>query len=118
MSFSTSSWKHPTVVEAAPAAPRTLRKSRRLTPADPEGWVMREVLGGRTQASGCRQPTSVVTGAAVVPCFLGREGKVLGRRRAAGGANGIGGLVAVDVTVHAPAHVERRRLIDLGHVLH
>src|SRR5215208_3171478 len=107
MSFSTSSWKHPTVVVAAPAAPRTLRKSRRLTPADPEGCVMSD-LGGRARASGCGQPHSVVAGAAVVPCFPGRKREVLWCRRSTGIAHGVSRLVAVHVAVDAPAHVERR----------
>jgi hypothetical protein len=35
MSFPTFSEVHPTTAVAAPVAPTTLRKSRRLTPADP-----------------------------------------------------------------------------------
>src|SRR5215831_18167191 len=106
MSFSTSSWKHPTVVVTAPAAPRTLRKSRRLTPADPEGSVMWLIS------------KSVMAGAAIVASFLGRQGLIRGGRVPLGVAHRVGGLVAVDVAVDAPAHVERGELVDALHALH
>src|SRR5688500_7221708 len=92
---------------AAPAAvpaPSTLRNSRRLTPAPLEGDSL----------------MSVVTIGAVVasPFPFGRR-----RHRAAR----IGGvarralsrhrIVTVDVTVHAPTHVERRVLVDTVHRL-
>jgi hypothetical protein len=41
ISFSTRSVPHPIVAVTAPVAPRTLRNSRRLTPADPDSVLMR-----------------------------------------------------------------------------
>src|SRR6266550_530537 len=91
MSLSTLSDVQPIIVVAAVPAPRTLRKSRRFTPA----------------------------GAAVIPCAV-RSCSVL-----------IGSVVTcaaivsrterrvrlADVAVDAPSHVERRRLVDLLHIL-
>src|ERR1041385_6552229 len=110
MSFPESSGRQPVAASAAPEAPTTLRKSRRLTPGVLEGvsWLM-----------------SVVTVGAVVARLF-----PLRRRRGRGGARGCTRLrrvtsgfeallraVAVHVTAHAPAHVERRELIDAFHVL-
>src|SRR5690349_7218847 len=56
--------------------------------------------------------------AAIVASFLGRSGEVLRRGIALGVPHCVGRLVAVDVTVHAPAHVERRELEDPTHALY
>src|SRR5688500_19966729 len=90
---------------AAPAAvlaPRTLRNSRRLT-----------ALGVSL--------ISVVAAGAVVARLLAvgfrrhgaaRVGDITRR------AQTFGGVVSVDVTLHAPPHVERRKLVDAIHLLH
>src|SRR6202022_2660261 len=89
MSFSTFSDAHPSIVVAAVPTPSTLRNSRRLTPfrAMPVGDPFCSVL-----------ILLVVTRAAVVSRAEGR-------------------IRLSDVTVDAPAHVERRRLINLFLVL-
>src|SRR5690348_9943890 len=122
----------------APAAPRTFRKSRRLTPGDPVSLLMwRLSSGGLVVAVG-----AVVARAATLGSgrgAIGRCGRVTrqahaGRseRRGVGGEAGVAarravrhatgvagrryvvvargllsflGIVAVDVAVHAPAHV-------------
>src|SRR5580765_7610840 len=94
MSFSTFSDAHPSIVVPAALTPRTFRKSRRLT------------AGGSSRSSRFPLPSSllsvlirlVVTRCAVVP---GAEWRVR----------------LSDVTVDAPAHVERGCLVDLLHVL-
>src|SRR6267143_733221 len=90
MSFSTFSEAHPSIVVAAVPAPSTLRNSRRLTPfgAVPDAG----------EPSCSMLILLVVTRAAVVP-------------------RAEGWIRLSDVTVDAPAHVERRRLINLLHVL-
>src|SRR3981189_3733084 len=90
MSLSTFSEAHPSIVVAAVPTPSTLRNSRRLTPF---GAV--PVTG---EPSCSMLILLVVTRAAVVSRAEGR-------------------IRLSDVTVDAPAHVERRRLIDLFHVL-
>src|SRR6266481_438783 len=91
MSFSTFSEAHPSIVVAAVPTPSTLRNSRRFTPAG---------AGATAVSVGfCSVLIRlVVTRAAVVSRFEGR-------------------IRLSDVTVDAPPHVERRRLIDLLHVL-
>src|ERR1700687_3152985 len=90
MSFSTFSEAHPSIVVAAVPTPSTLRNSRRFTP-----------FGAASLAD---EPSCsmliplVVTRAAVVSRAEGR-------------------VRLSDVTVDAPTHVERRRLIDLLHIL-
>src|SRR5215510_10423456 len=96
MSFPVSSW-HAVVAIAALEAPRTLRNSRRLTPVFCLSWLM-----------------SVVAVRTVVARFLAlarRGGRCGSRRRLllggiAGGLESFLGAVAVDVTAHAPPHVE------------
>src|SRR5829696_8943870 len=110
MSFPVSS-EHAAAATVALVAPRTLRNSRRLTPALCVSWLM-----------------SVVAVGAVVACFLSLAAH---SRRRRGGRCGRGGLlrgiarglesffraVAVDVTAHAPSHVEARELGDAIHFL-
>src|SRR6185437_883302 len=108
---------HAVTARAALEAPRTFRNSRRLTPVAPVGegsWLM-----------------SVVAVRAIVPCLLSfgrrhgrrrrrrreRRGRRL-RRRVAARLEAFLGAVAVDVTAHAPAHVQRRVLVDTIHLLH
>src|ERR671915_362314 len=131
MSFPTCSELHPTVVAAAPEAPTIFRKSRRLT-------VRR--LGSSLIGRRCDIPrtASVVTIRAIVAGVSPRGGltrslgllrhraryPLLGHRPDGAGVGGAGEpksflrIVAVDVTANAPAHVERRVLIDTTHVLH
>src|ERR1700741_5018094 len=92
MSLSTLSDEQPSIVVAAGLAPRTLRNSRRFTPA-----------GAAVFACAVRSCSvligSVVTCAAIVS---------RAERR----------IRLADVAVDAPSHVERRCLIDLLHVLY
>src|SRR6202140_5358548 len=90
MSFSSFSEAHPSIAVAAVPTPSTLRNSRRLTPA--------AAVPGIGEASCSMLILLVVTRAAVVSCAEWR-------------------IRLSDVTVDAPAHVERRRLINLLHVL-
>src|SRR5882762_7031862 len=91
MSFSTFSEAHPSIVVAAVPTPSTLRNSRRFTPVGAAATAV--------SAGFCTELIRlVVTRAAVVSRFEGR-------------------IRLSDVTVDAPPHVERRRLIDLLHVL-
>src|ERR1700741_2653644 len=91
MSLSTLSDEQPSIVVAAGLAPRTLRNSRRFTPA-----------GAAVFACAVRSCSvligSIVTCAAIV-------------------SRGERWLRLADVAVDAPSHVERRRLVDLLHVL-
>src|ERR1700693_2300322 len=91
MSFSTFSEAHPSIVVAAVPPPRTLRNSRRFTPMGAAATV-----GSVGFFSVLIR--LVVTRAAVVSRLEGR-------------------IRLSNVTVDAPPHVERRRLIDLLHVL-
>src|SRR5678816_1771897 len=59
-----------------------------------------------------------MAGAAIVASFLRRQGLIRSSRIALGVAHRVGGLVAVDVAVDAPAHVERGELVDALHALH
>src|ERR1700682_890882 len=90
MSFSTFSEAHPSIVVTAVPTPSTLRNSRRFTPFGEAS------LAGEPSCS--MLILLVVTRAAVVSRAEGR-------------------VRLSDVTVDAPAHVERRRLINLFHVL-
>src|SRR5215510_10017016 len=100
MSFPVSSEQAVAAI-AALEAPRTLRNSRRLTPVFCVSWLM-----------------SVVAVRAVVARFLPFAGGDGGRRRRGAGHRLLLGIprglepllraVAVDVTAHAPAHVEAR----------
>src|SRR6476646_3857164 len=111
MSFPLSSGRQPVAASAAPDAPTTLRKSRRLT----AGTFVSLLI-------------SVVAVGAVVARLLALDRRDRGRRRrgvrADAGLRRIpGGLepflraVAVDVAADAPAHVEARELVDALHVL-
>src|SRR4029077_12548356 len=91
MSFSTFSEAHPSIVVAAVPTPSTLRNSRRFTP-------MGAAAGAASVGFCSLLIRQVVTRAAVVSRFEGR-------------------IRLSDVTVDTPPHVERRRLIDLFHVL-
>src|SRR5687767_13861334 len=92
---------------AAPAAvpaPSTLRKSRRLTPAFVVGSLISVVAAGAVVAR-------------LLALIFGRHSAARVRdvsRRALT----FGGVVTVDVTLHAPAHVQRRVLVDAIHFLH
>src|ERR1700676_2370288 len=90
MSLSTFSEAHPSIVVAAVPTPSTLRNSRRFTPF--------AEVPGIGEASCSVLILLVVTRAAVVSRAEGR-------------------VRLSDVTVDAPAHVERRRLGNLLHVL-
>src|SRR5437868_3822270 len=90
MSLSTLSDVQPSIVVAAVPAPRTLRNSRRFTPG---GAVMPCAVRSSSVLIG-----SVVTCAAIVS---------RAERR----------VRLADVAVDAPSHVERRRLVDLLHIL-
>src|ERR1700682_2436539 len=90
MSFSTFSEAHPSIVVTAVPTPSTLRNSRRFTPFGEAS------LAGEPSCS--MLILLVVTRAAVVSRAEGR-------------------VRLSDVTVDAPAHVERRRLVNLFHVL-
>src|SRR5437868_2288828 len=109
MSFPVSS-EQPAAATAALVAPRTLRNSRRLTPGFFVSWLMSVVAVGTVVAR--------------LLALTGRErrggGRARGRgllRRVAGGLEPFFRAVAVDVTAHAPTHVERRELIDPVHFL-
>src|SRR4051812_8665579 len=91
MSFSTFSDAQPSIVVAAVPTPRTFRNSRRLTP-------LGAAFSGAREVSRSLLIGSVVTRAAIVS----------GAQRRIG---------LSDVTVDAPAHVERRGLVNLLHVL-
>src|ERR1700694_5074032 len=90
MSLSTFSEEHPSIVVAAVATPRPLRNCRRFPP------LGAFVIPGKP--SGSVFILLVVARAAVVSRAEGR-------------------VRLSDVTVDAPAHVERRRLVNLFHVL-
>src|SRR5687768_13459111 len=103
----------PTAAVVAPAVPMIFRKSRRLTREgsvedpveEPVSVLMRRASGGAPGA-----PSGVNGGRA-------RE------RGDSWGASVVAGRAVVarpvlDVTVDAPAHVERGVLVDLIHVLH
>src|ERR1700680_3059876 len=91
MSFSTFSEAHPSIVVAAVPTPRTLRNSRRFTPL------------GAAATAGSADSCSVLIRLVVT------RTAVVSRLE--------GWIRLSDVTVDAPTHVERRRLVDLFHVL-
>src|SRR5215217_2608368 len=110
MSFPVSS-EQAAAATAVLVAPRTLRNSRRLTPVFTVSWLM-----------------SVVAVGAVVARLLalaarrrrrnrrcGRRGDLL--RRVPRGFEALFVAVTVDVTAHAPSHVEARELLDAIHFL-
>src|SRR5437588_1425269 len=109
MSFPVSS-EHAVAATATLDAPRTLRKSRRLTPVFGVSWLI-----------------LVVAVRAVVARLLalarrdggrgGRRGRRLLLRLVSRRFESFLGAVAVHVTAHAPAHVEARVLIDAIHLL-
>src|SRR3569833_2452265 len=110
MSFPTFSEVHPTSVVAEPLSPTLLTMSRRLTPADPVSVLMVFRFEERrsVMADG-----AVVARLADGECLGGTDHRVGG----AGGARSLDRAVAVHMAVDAPAHVQRRLLIDALHVL-
>src|SRR5438067_822910 len=96
--------EHPTAATAVDA-PTTLRKSRRLTGVLVWSFILIVAVG------------------AVVARLLSVRGqrrrglRARLRRVVAGRLEAFRRAVAVDVTAHAPTHVERRVLIDLIHLL-
>src|SRR5579884_396188 len=111
MSFPVGS-SQPTAATVALVTPRTLRKSRRLTPVFVVSWLMSVVAVG-----------AVVAG--VLPLGGGDGGHrrrrgARARTRRRGVARGFESFlrtVAVHVAADAPAHVEARELRDAIHLL-
>src|SRR5579872_7348113 len=111
MSRPASSGEQAVAASVALDAPRTLRKSRRLTPGFLVSWLM-----------------SVMAIRAVVARVLAFRGREAHRRsirvrrellrRVARGLDAFLEAVPVEVTAHAPAHVERRVLVDAIHLLY
>ena len=111
MSFPVSSGRQPVAASAALDAPRTLRKSRRLTPA--RFRVVAHLSSGSWRsrsAPSCARPSRP---RGVAAAF----GTDAGLRRVPGGLESFLRAVAVHVTADAPAHVEARELVDAIHVL-
>src|SRR5512146_409575 len=106
MSFPLSSGAQPTAASAAPEAPMTLRNSRRLTPV----FSLMSVV-----AVGAVVPRALALGGIDWCCGGLTGGGWL--RRVAGRLQPFLGAVAVHVTAHAPAHVERGELVDTIHLL-